>query len=296
MSFKSNCRPDTDRLRCVFAGRSRTGSSSINLEMICRNILNARNDSFDQEIWQARSTAKSEKASLPKRHRFFGGFKWSITMMFFRVSFLFLAAVGGLIVFPFYAVYCEGAQKIELSLGLGAAFPGESSPLNVIGEPSLSTSASANVSIRWPVGDLMFVGLRGFLVIQNLSGYQYQPSGSTDSKSIDFRLTSTMLAVDTKIYLMDSREIAPYLLLAVAYSAGSISSGDLGNLAYHGFSGGGGFGIWFRVSRKIGVSFEGLYLPGNAKWKHKPSLNSSSDEYDPPCAFLSMNVSFLINK
>jgi hypothetical protein len=196
---------------------------------------------------------------------------------------------------PWQTIYGQGKQKVEVSLGLGAASPSESNPLNVPGEKPLSASFSGNVSLRWPVGDLMLVGLHGFLAVQNLSDYQFQQTGSNTTKTIDFRLTSYTLAIDTKIYLIDSRNIAPYLLLAIAYSGGSVSNGDLGNLSYQGFSAGGGLGVWFSITKTFGLSFDVLRLAGSGKWKEKPASNATSNDYDPSSTFISMNISFLIN-
>jgi hypothetical protein len=216
--------------------------------------------------------------------------------IYFKSSYLIiLVLIGTLIAMPLQIIFGQGKQKVEVSLGLGAASPSESNPLNVPGEKPLPTSFSGNASLRWPIGDMMLVGLRGFLSVQNLSDYQFQQNGSNTTKTIDFRLTSYTLAIDTKIYLIDSRYVAPYLLLAIAYSGGSISNGDLGNLSYQGFSAGGGLGVWFSITKTFGLSFDVLRLAGSGKWKEKPASNATSDDYDPSSTIISMNFSFLVN-
>jgi hypothetical protein len=190
--------------------------------------------------------------------------------------------------------FCQSSQKVEVSLGIGITSPSESNPFNISNEPELSTSFGGNAGIRWPIGDMMFVGLRGFLTVQNLSNYQVQQTGSTTIKTLDFRLTSYMFAVDTKIYLIDSRYVEPYLLIAIAYAAGSISNGDYGNLSYQGFTAGGGLGIRVAITKTIGVSVDVIHLAGKGNWKNKPFNNSSSNEYDPSRTWISANISFSV--
>lgn len=190
--------------------------------------------------------------------------------------------------------YSQSRQVTEVTLGLGATYPSEMSPLNIPGDPPMPSSFALNMSIRWPVADLVFVGLRGFGTINKRSGYTVTSSTGTIEENASFRLTTYNLAADGILLLSKKSDITPYVLGMICYTGGIIADNRAASLKHQGYCFGGGGGIRLALSKTVALCLEGFFTSGRSYWEEPPASNASGTEYDPSTIILLANFSFVV--
>jgi len=181
-------------------------------------------------------------------------------------------------------------HELFFGLGNGASFEGDvfNVPNDVDGSPDLAINFGYNYNInnQWALG----LHIYGFAkTFDYLVGDQFG-----NVYKINFTLDTYNTGAKLKYYFKRGK-FQPYSFFVLSLASGSAKS-DSGKISYSGFSTGGGFGALYQFTTHFGMSADGILSIGTAKWKQKPFINSSSNDFNPGLFTFLINVLFLWGK
>ena len=182
----------------------------------------------------------------------------------------------------------SGYSRHEIALGLGGGMTFEDNAFNIPDGVKASPELGINMGYLYNFDRRFAVGAHIYGYIQTITDIEVvDEAGDVLTDKIELNVSN--LGVRGRWLFTDGR-VQPYGLLVANYATGILKNDVLGNLYFHGVSGGGGLGALVKLGTHTALSVEGVAAFGFADWTERPFRNSAGTDFDPSMIGFFLNI------